>query len=130
MPKRFVVYVATTRAADYLILSAAVSDLDKVKGHSLQLLKHAFDLLAGQSLRNQLQRWFVSQQSSPNQSITPSHVTNYSVQRILKELSERQLLLRPVRKLQSNSLGCSRRWLQRLFAVSRLTATLHDLFAA
>ena len=40
-------YVAATRAADYLILSAGVDDLDKATGPWLEMLARRFDLATG-----------------------------------------------------------------------------------
>jgi ATP-dependent helicase/nuclease subunit A len=41
-------YVAATRAADYLILSAGVEDLDQTAGPWMEMLARRFDLLSGQ----------------------------------------------------------------------------------
>ena len=40
-------YVATTRAADYLILSSGLEDLDETKGPWLDLLRRQFDSRPG-----------------------------------------------------------------------------------
>ncbi len=40
-------YVATTRAADYLILSSGLDDLDRARGPWLELLQRQFDLETG-----------------------------------------------------------------------------------
>ena len=40
-------YVAATRAADYLILSAGADDLDKATGPWLEMLARRFDLATG-----------------------------------------------------------------------------------
>ena len=40
-------YVATTRAADYLILSSGLEDLDRTRGPWLELLRRQFDLETG-----------------------------------------------------------------------------------
>ncbi|MGA2259452.1 MAG: UvrD-helicase domain-containing protein, partial [Thermoguttaceae bacterium] len=40
-------YVATTRAADYLILSSGLEDLDRIRGPWLELLRRQFDLGSG-----------------------------------------------------------------------------------
>ncbi len=43
-------YVATTRAADYLILSSGLEDLDRPRGPWLELLRRQFDLETGAAL--------------------------------------------------------------------------------
>ncbi len=48
-------YVAATRAADYLILSSAVDKLGEIKGPWLELLARRFDLLSGKALQADLQ---------------------------------------------------------------------------
>ena len=44
-------YVATTRAADYLILSSGLEDLDRSRGPWMELLRRQFDLAAGRLSR-------------------------------------------------------------------------------
>ncbi|MCH8839211.1 MAG: peptide deformylase [Planctomycetes bacterium] len=48
--RKRLLYVACTRAADYLILSSSVDDLDKPKSDWLRLLAERFDLHNGQCL--------------------------------------------------------------------------------
>jgi ATP-dependent helicase/nuclease subunit A len=48
-------YVAATRAADYLILSSGVDKSAKTKGTWMELLGRRFDLQTGKSLQNELQ---------------------------------------------------------------------------
>ncbi|MGO9111388.1 MAG: UvrD-helicase domain-containing protein, partial [Thermoguttaceae bacterium] len=48
-------YVATTRSADYLILSAGLEDLDRTHGPWLELLRRQFDLSTGAVADNPMQ---------------------------------------------------------------------------
>jgi ATP-dependent helicase/nuclease subunit A len=45
-------YVATTRAADYLILSSGLEDLERAGGPWLELLRRRFDLCSGAALED------------------------------------------------------------------------------
>ena len=90
-------YVAATRAADYLILSAGVEEPGKAAGPWMELIGRRFDLLSGRAAnsRRRLQspvgvsRWFLQDQSNFCRAGDPSKPVDLRQRRDLMKIVEK-----------------------------------------
>jgi ATP-dependent helicase/nuclease subunit A len=82
-------YVATTRAADYLMLSGGVARLGEAKGPWTELLERRFDLLSGRLRVTLPTGWAVPQvrvtSSEPSVAQTPPHAPRRSLASIIEQ---------------------------------------------
>jgi ATP-dependent helicase/nuclease subunit A len=117
-------YVAATRAADYLILSSGVEKLGERKGPWMELLARRFDLLSGKALQADLQVKVIK--SPPPLQGEPSEST---------ERPRLKKLLEKARKMAQKGEGRLPKYLdpiapdpraRRQFSFSRLSGSLHD----
>jgi ATP-dependent helicase/nuclease subunit A len=122
-------YVATTRAADYLILSAGVEEPGKVCGPWMELLAKRFDLLSGSTLSSPGTRT-----GSRLATVTTTQPAIQSKPVDLRQRRDLLKILEKARQMAAEGQGRQSRYLgpvapdagaRRQYSFSRLTGKLH-----
>jgi ATP-dependent helicase/nuclease subunit A len=131
-------YVAATRAADYLILSAGVDDLDRTAGPWMEMLARRFDLATGEVrlAGGDLGRQSASGAASPSALVRVTAVRPDSAARPLELRPRRDLtkIVDKAREMGENGQGRLPAYLapiaadaaaRRQYSFSRLSGQLH-----
>jgi ATP-dependent helicase/nuclease subunit A len=125
-------YVATTRAADYLILSGGVARPGEAKGPWTALLARRFDLLTGKLRAALPAGWPVPQvrvtRSAPSVAQTPVHAPRRSLEKIIEQAvslaAQESGHVPPDLEPVAPDATAPRRW-----SFSRLSGTMHPAAA-
>jgi ATP-dependent helicase/nuclease subunit A len=117
-------YVATTRAADYLILSSGVGSLGEIKGPWMELLGRRFDIFTGKAIQADL-RVKVTTTKPPLQS-EPSET--YGRQSLKKLLEKAEIMVKKGEGRLPKYLAAVApdKTARRQFSFSRLSGSLQE----
>jgi len=117
-------YVATTRAADYLVLSSGLDKLGKIEGPWMELLDQRFDRLTGKARKSTHQVKVVT--SPPPLKIKPTKTTGRQTLKKLLQKAQKKAQKGEGRLPKYLAPVAPDKAARRQFSFSRLTGVLHE----
>jgi len=121
-------YVAATRAADYLILSSGVDKLGEINGPWMDLIARRFDLMTGKALQADLQVKLTK--AKPPLQTEPSEKTGRQSLKKLLEMAGKKAKKGEGRLPKYLAPVAPDQTARRQFSFSRLSGALHERTAA